>query len=104
MSRCSGTYLKGKGYTPIYVCTFVEPHINGDMGINAIGSGLSFNTAMRYAQSRVNLMQLIGYKISDEGHPLGGNRLENHESYYYELTRGNELYYVYVNKCPLVHE
>ena len=104
MSRCSGTYLKGKGYTPIYVCIVVVPHTNGDLGINAIGSGLSFEAAMRYASSRVEFMQQLGYEITDEGRPLGGNGLENRESYYYELARGNEVYYVYVNKCPLMHE
>lgn len=99
-----GKYLKGSGYTPIYVCSCYRRKGNDEYyeeGLNVIGAGLDFDSAMRYAEQRVEHMQSLGFSILDEGNDVSlGSK--NEDTYYCVLNRDDEEYFVRVNKCPLM--
>lgn len=103
-----GLYLKGHGYTPIYACA-VTQHTRKDGYsedvVKTIGAGLSFETAVGYANGWIDSLTRNGWDILDEGYSTGATGTEIKDSYYWYLVKGEEDYcLIDVNKLPLMHK
>lgn len=102
MSAINGTYLKGKGYTPIYVCATFHSGYEYPLTIN--GAGLSFETAMEYAETVIN-------SYLNKTAPGGGNvwdiDVENENGDNYQCVLISKFNYenvvIRVSKCALMH-
>lgn len=96
MSKICGTYIKGHGYTPIFCCTRYSSGL--EFPLAAVGSGLTFDMAIKYAYGDVNDYLKHGWQIDTE--------YEDEERYICTLIYpgNNDYVCISVNKCPLMHE
>ena len=92
-----GKYIKGSGYTPIYVTVRYTEQNNTPESPVPVGAGLTYDWAVRFAEHNVQDYLQEGYIIVEE--------IKQYHNYYCMLQNasGSDIVILRTCSCALVH-